>query len=331
MREQGFSRLLFFGNPMIDSVYDYTDVTVSFLPDFPHGAGHFPMDEIVKMEGALSGAPELLRFSGPSGGAFTAASVAALFACRVEYHGSSGDRSALFRAAAEEAGFGFFDAAGSKASSGRFISFIPDRIGPFAHPGASLHFTAEHVPRLEERDLPFFEGFLLSRLPADMPISSGFCAVDLASPRAAVLLHDSLNHISLSSRLILFGNRTESEHFFQNELEDVHDVGSSMREALRNFCGTGNSYILKMGKDGAWLFRKSDAGLRETYIPPVPSEQVHSVNAGDMFAGAFLGSIASGFPPETAAALAAAAGADAVSRPGNRLSPETVSYLRSFA
>jgi sugar/nucleoside kinase (ribokinase family) len=315
---------------MIDTAYGFSPEIAMLLPEANLAAGHIPMAELLKIEEALSATPGSILFSGPSGGAFTAAAAAAIFSSHVEYHGSSGKQAALFGKAAREAGFKVINSPVSDAPAGRFISFIPERIGPYANPGAALLFTGEHMPVLKQGDLPFFEGFLLSRLRENLSVSCGTCAVDLASPGAAVKLHDILDRISHDNRLILFGNRSESEHFFQTPLENVHDVGTPMRKALRSFCSGGNIFLLKMGADGAWLFQADHTGLRGIYIPPVPVREIHSVNAGDMFAGAYLGGIASGLSPENAAAAAAEAGAAAVSRPGNRLSKETILHVRSM-
>lgn len=323
---------VFIGNPMMDMVVSLdTEPGRPPLPPRRPGSGsHVSPGELQAYLDLLRARPELILFEGASGGAFTAASCAAIFCGGVKYIGSAGSAAALFSRAAREAGFLFEDPVASGVSAGRFISFFPEGPSPVANPGAAALLDPSRLPLFRPGELPFFEGFLLSRWNGRVHAESGTCAVDLGSPYSAGRLHDTIELLSEKNHLYLFGNAGEIEIFFQAPLGNPEEPSTGLREAARRFCGRGNTLLLKMGAGGAWMFRQEEGGVRERYYPPAEAQQVHAVNAGDMFAGAFIGAISTGLPPERAASVAAEAGAAAVSVIGNRLTPLQAERLREL-
>jgi hypothetical protein len=303
------------------------DVVARAFPSgisLPDGASrHLPMEELKLIEEALN-RQETLLFRGPSGGAYSAAAAAAIYHSKVTLIGSAGSDGEYFRKGAAMGKFRFFDPVAAERESGhkalpagRFISFTEGKTGPFANPSAALSFRQNHVPPISKRDIPFFEGFLLSRLPASLTVGSSLCAVDLSAPFIAERLHDHIVSLEKKSRLILFGNIEESEHFFDVDFGSGRQPGSALRKAIDTFCKRGHRYLLKMGAQGAWMFQREEEKLEERYIPPLSAKEIHPVNTGDAFAGAFLGSIAAEHSLQEALEAAAYAGAAVASVIGN--------------
>jgi|GEM_PF-7065570 len=314
------SKLLFIGNPMIDMVAKAFPAGMS-PPDST--SRHLPMEEVKVIEEALDLQGTLL-FRGPAGGAYSAAAAAAVYHSKVTMIGSAGSDGEYFRQGAAMGKFRFFDPVASEMelgdqalSAGRFISFTEDKTGPFANPSAALSFRQCHIPPISKQDIPFFEGFLLSRFPATFTVASPLCAVDLSAPFIADRLHDHIDSLEKNSRLILFGNIEESEHFFDVDFGFGRQPGSALRKAIDTFCRRGHCYLLKMGTQGAWMFQWEGEKLEERYIPPLSVKGIHPVNTGDAFAGAFLGSIAAEHSLPEALKAAAYAGAAVASVIGN--------------
>lgn len=95
------------------------------------------------------------------------------------------------------------------------------------------------------------------------------------------------------------------------ETEDLDEAIEHMKKIAKQF-------VITRGPDGAVAY---DAATLHN-IPPVPTQAVDTVGAGDMFAGAFLYGITQGMSFPQAALLASQAGSRIVSSMGPRLTKE---------
>ena len=86
--------------------------------------------------------------------------------------------------------------------------------------------------------------------------------------------------------------------------------------------------IARVGPDGAWVHRRSEAPFR---VPAFPATPVDTTGAGDAHAGALLASLADGLDLPAAVRRANAAAAIAVSRFGSAAGPTSAELAEALA
>ncbi len=142
-------------------------------------------------------------------------------------------------------------------------------------------------------------------------------ALSLSDPAMVTYFRDGLLEMVGGGVDILFCNESEALAFTHS-----HTLAEA-EDRLGQFCRT---FAITCGARGARVFD----GVNLSLVPGVEVTAVDTNGAGDMFAGAFLHAIQSGFDYVQAARFANRAAAQVVSQFGPRLKPEQHAELRSL-
>jgi fructokinase len=134
-------------------------------------------------------------------------------------------------------------------------------------------------------------------------------ALSLSDPNIVNYFRGPIEELVGGEVDLLFANEEEAKCLAQ--VDSLEEAVLHLKKVAREFavtCGPKGALIY----DGRVLHR----------IPPVPTQAVDTLGAGDMFAGAFLYGITHGMPPAQAGALASAASSLLVANWGPRLKVE---------
>lgn len=134
-------------------------------------------------------------------------------------------------------------------------------------------------------------------------------AFSLSDPNIVHYFRPAIEELFDEGVDLLFANEDEAK--CMAETEDLDEAIEHMKKIAKQF-------VITRGPDGAVAY---DAATLHN-IPPVPTQAVDTVGAGDMFAGAFLYGITQGMSFPQAALLASQAGSRIVSSMGPRLTKE---------
>jgi len=318
------SELLFLGNPIIDTTGVLDQQELRDLGAKLPKPGHYPMEMILSFEAVLPRA----SFKGASGGAFTAAATAAATCSKVSYYGSCGRDFGLFKNVADQNSFAITDPVGNDTEpAGRCLLFLDSEgratAGPFVNRGAASLFSSEMMPKTTRTCLPFIEGYLLSNWQQLPEFAADSCAIDLSSVFVIPALLPMIEALKQRKNLIVFANQDEAEMLLDAELGNAGVPSPQFHHNAVSFCEGGHVLVVKAAANGAVVYNSASGGENATWVPPVrvpDSQVVDTSNAGDCFAGAFLGCLAQGYDLNTAASRGARAGAECVTRYGNGFS-----------
>jgi sugar/nucleoside kinase (ribokinase family) len=143
-------------------------------------------------------------------------------------------------------------------------------------------------------------------------------AMSLSDPNIVNYFRSSVEELLHGGVDLLFANEDEAKCVAQTQQLDV---------AVQHLKGIAREFVVTCGAQGALVYD----GRVLHRIPPVPTQAVDTVGAGDMFAGAFLYGITHGMPHQQAGALASAAASKIVASMGPRLKVEdTRGVLQQF-
>ncbi|MCA1755513.1 MAG: PfkB family carbohydrate kinase [Spirochaeta sp.] len=322
-----FRELLFLGNPIIDITCKYDRRVIDDVFGTVPEPGHYPIETLLSLEAR---APQL-HFAGASGGAFTAAAVAAGSCAGVSYYGSCGRDFGLFKSIAEKQGFALFDPAGNRTeAAGRCLLFLGEQgtlgthgeavAGPFVNRGAAALFGSEMMPPISRTSLPFIEGYLMANWQQLPEFAAESCAIDLSSVFVIPQIRPMIDQLKQLKNMIIFANQEEAEMLLGADLGQARSPSHAFHQNAVRFCQGRHVLVVKAAHNGAVVFSSGSSAENPTWVAAskVPGGKVlDSSNAGDCFAGAFLASLMQGGDMKTAAAHGADAGAICVSRYGN--------------
>ena len=143
-------------------------------------------------------------------------------------------------------------------------------------------------------------------------------AISLSDPNIVNYFRSSVEELLEGGVDLLFANEDEAKCVAQTQQLDT---------AVQYLKGIAREFVITCGAQGALVFD----GRVLHRIPPVPTQAVDTVGAGDMFAGAFLYGVTHGMPHRQAGALASAAASQLVASMGPRLkTADTRAVLQAF-
>lgn len=191
---------------------------------------------------------------------------------------------------------------------------------------------------LEEKD------FQLIR-EADWVHSSGMVTIKDTSARAGVEKIFEIAHkegVTTSYDLNLRVNNGVLEEGFKNTTmriiencdyvlgsaeEEIYYLGENddWKVTARNIASEGHTVIARLGGDGAMLFDQSG----EIYVPAYKVDVVDTVGAGDVYNGAFIAAVLSGYEKKDVLKICNAVSGFTVAHEGAQSSPE-VEELEQF-
>ncbi|MGM0489509.1 MAG: adenosine kinase [Planctomycetota bacterium] len=195
--------------------------------------------------------------------------------------------------------------------------------------GASADVSSANVDEtaIGQAEYAYIEGYLVAgpssktaavhaaRQARDQGVKIAF---SLSDPNIVHYFRPAIEELIDGGVDLLFANEDEAKR-----MAETDDLG----EAIERMKGIANQFVITRGPDGAVAYD----GTSLHTIPPVPTQAVDTVGAGDMFAGAFLYGITHGMPFPHAARLASQAGSRIVSSMGPRLTQEQLlEVLRQF-
>lgn len=316
-----FRELLFLGNPIVDITCKYDRRVIQAAFGTEPAPGHYPIDTLLSLEARVPQA----YFAGASGGAFTAAAVAARSCSAVSYYGSCGREFDLFKSRADEKGFALLDPVGNRTeAAGRCLLFLDDHgkaaAGPFVNRGAAALFGSEMMPATSRTSLPFIEGYLMANWQQLPEFAAESCAIDLSSVFVLPHIRPMIDELKQLRKMIVFANQDEAEMLLDANLGQAHSPSHEFHQNAVQFCQGGHVLVVKAAHNGAVVFSSGNSTETPTWVAAsqVPGNKVvDSSNAGDHFAGAFLACLMQGGDLKTAAVHGAEAGAVCVSHYGN--------------
>ena len=195
--------------------------------------------------------------------------------------------------------------------------------------GISGEFTdRELVPAaVRAADYYYMEGYLVTTPGARVAAIEGRDIAQAAGVRTALSLSDP-NMVAHFKPGILEMIGPGVDLVFANESEAKGMARSDDLHAAIDFLKTlSREFAITLGPKGALVFD----GQELIEIPPVKTQAVDTVGAGDMFAGAFLYGLTQGWDHRAAGNLAAAAAAKLVASYGPRLpAQETQAILKGL-
>jgi len=143
-------------------------------------------------------------------------------------------------------------------------------------------------------------------------------ALSLSDPNIVNYFRSSVEELLDGGVDLLFANEDEAKCLAQTD--DLERAVAHLQRLAREF-------VVTRGAQGAVVFD----GRTLHQIPPMPTEAIDTLGAGDMFAGAFLYGISHGMTHPQAGMLAAAAASRIVANLGPRLKAEdTRAVLERF-
>lgn len=195
--------------------------------------------------------------------------------------------------------------------------------------GISGEFTdRELVPAaVRAADYYYTEGYLVTTPGARVAAIEGRDIAQAAGVRTALSLSDP-NMVAHFKPGILEMIGPGVDLLFANEAEAKGMARTGDLHAAIDFLKTlSREFAITLGPKGALVFD----GRELIEIPPVKTQAVDTVGAGDMFAGAFLYALTQGWDHRAAGNLAAAAAAKLVASYGPRLpAHETQAVLKGL-
>ncbi|MHB8865754.1 MAG: adenosine kinase [Pirellulaceae bacterium] len=195
--------------------------------------------------------------------------------------------------------------------------------------GISADVSPENVDRtaIRESQYLYLEGYLVtgesSRSAAKFAQERArSCntrvAISLSDPNIVNYFRPFVEELLQGGVDLLFANEDEAKCVAQTQQLDV---------AVQHLKGIAREFVVTCGSKGALVYD----GRVLHQIPPVPTEPIDTVGAGDIFAGAFLYGITHGMTHPRAGALAAAAASKLIASLGARLKAEdTRAVLQRF-
>ncbi len=186
--------------------------------------------------------------------------------------------------------------------------------------GASAELSPTDIDReaIRESQYVYLEGYLVTgdcTLAAVKAVQEKArqcgtrIALSLSDPNIVNYFRGPIDELVSGGVDLLFANEEEAKCLAR--AESLDDAILFLKKVAREFavtCGPHGALVY----DGRVLHR----------IPPVPTQAVDTLGAGDMFAGAFLYGITHGMPHAQAGALASAASSLLVANWGPRLKAE---------
>lgn len=133
---------------------------------------------------------------------------------------------------------------------------------------------------------------------------------DIADPFVVDRNRDDFVRLISDEADIVFANREEAKILFN----------SSPEEAGRRIAETGSIAVIKLGAEGAAVFK----GSEQFRIAPVPTTVVDTTAAGDMFAAGFLHGFLKGRDLARCGQIAATLASDVISRVGASVSSDAL-------
>ena len=139
-------------------------------------------------------------------------------------------------------------------------------------------------------------------------------ALSLSDPSMVKFFRKGLEDIVGDGVDLLFSNQEEAFGWAKTR---------DMAETIETLKTVAKTFVITLGSKGALVFD----GQKLIEIPSFPVNAVDTNGAGDMFAGAFLYGLSTGYDFRTSGELASAAAAEVVSSFGPRLAPEKHQYI----
>lgn len=139
-------------------------------------------------------------------------------------------------------------------------------------------------------------------------------ALSLSDPAIVQYFHDGLSEMIGGGVELLFCNEAEALAYTKTD---------TIEQAIEGLKAYSRTFAITRGAQGAWLFD----GMQLITVSSPQVDALDSNGAGDMFAGAFMASLAKGKSFEQAGALGCFAAAQVVTQFGPRLRPEQYQIL----
>ena len=217
----------------------------------------------------------------------------------------------------------------SQGRTGRCVVLVtPDAERTMAtYLGVSAHFSQDDIDfeALSRSEYLYIEGYLVTSPDSKEAALAAKAHAEAHGVRTCFTFSDAFLVAQFREAIEAFLSPSLDVLFCNLEEALSYTGTKTLAEAADSLCSVAHSFAITLGDKGVYVYDGSQ-GYR---VPSFPVQALDTVGAGDMFAGAFLGSLVQGRSFKESGLIGSKAASMVVSQYGPRLSDSDFVSIKS--